>query len=1030
MPDAFGRTFGAPLAIGVLLVLLAPLATMGDTYYVSPSGSDSNPGTLGTPWATIAKANATLIAGDTVLIHAGTYSDQIRPANNGASDSMRITYRAYGDGDAIVTIRSGISFYRPNAGAIALGDRSYITVDGIKVLPGWSPMWPCFGNMAGSDHCIVENCVMEGSISRGFVMADWLADGNLGRAFESRYNIFRNNTVTGVVETEDLVTLGCNSHHNLVEDNILFEAGHVVLNVFPGSYDNPHHNVIRNNRMRTTDHTAMSFYRVGPGNIYEGNLSDSSYRGNSLQFSQPEAIIRYNVISRGGYTSGAMTGGVSMSTSTKLHRIGIATDNRFYNNTIIDNNGYGFGAAWNTDAVDIGRNVHVNNIVYANNIGRGAQIKYRTTRSVPGGIRDLWRTNLIGEPSGGGNPVPDPNRTIVQVPYWGFVTPAEAMTLLTWPVDPVFENILQLDPCFVDFNAKDYHLNPDSSLIDAGTHLTTVDGADSGSGTTLKVDDSRFFSDGMGVPEVEADWIAIGDIGNTIQIVSVDHATNTITLSASFPRSVGDPVWLHKISDGTRVLVGNAPDLGAFEHDALLWSNVEAAYVFYNNSRWDGSKATMSPNDDNAIATDKEPLFTGQTATFANYTSYSRGINGVMIDIARLAGTPTTSDFEFYVGNNGQPWTWTPGPVPQSITVRAGAGVGGSDRVTIIWTDNAIEKEWLEVTVLATANTGLQEADVFYFGNAIGDTGNNPNNTYVNASDRLKVRANRKIVLVLDPAFIDDVCDFNRDKNVNASDRLIARANPTHFLNALNLITIYGDSTVTVLATDPDAIEGPPDPGVFTVSRGADTGGDLIVNYTVGGSAAEGSDFETLGGSVTIPDGASTGTVTVTPINDAEKEGDETVTLTLSGGDGYVVGSPDRGTVTIADDDSRVTYSFDDISGSGTAVNGVHAGIDFGTGKWMSDASFAGLTRCGRFATFTTLSTFSLPSGAILKSITVSGTTGGSYKIMDGVNADILGSAPATPQVVTTGWTTPASTITLSFSHRSDTAIDDIAYEE
>ena len=407
--------FGLFLALAVFYLLCVGSPVKGDTYYISPSGSDSNPGTFAYPWKTIAKANSTLIPGDTVLIHAGAYSDQIRPINNGASDLNRITYREYGDGNVIVTI-PGITFYRPDAGAIALGDCSYITVDGIKVWPGWSTLKQCFGNMAGSDHCIVENCVMEGAISRGFVMADWLADENLGRHFESSYNMFRNNTVTGVIETEDLVTLGCNSHHNLVEDNILFEAGHVVLNVFPGLLDNPHHNVIRNNRMRTTVHTATSFYRVGPGNIYEGNLSDANFHGNSLQFSQPEAIIRYNVISKGGYTSGAMTGGVSMSTSTKLHRIGIATDNRFYNNTMIDNNGYGFGAAWNTDPVDMGRNVYVNNIVYANNPGRGAQIKYRTTRSVPGGIRDLWRTNLIGEPVAG-NPVPDPNETIVEVPY-------------------------------------------------------------------------------------------------------------------------------------------------------------------------------------------------------------------------------------------------------------------------------------------------------------------------------------------------------------------------------------------------------------------------------------------------------------------------------------------------------------------------------------------------------------------------------------------------------------------------------------
>ncbi len=86
------------------------------------------------------------------------------------------------------------------------------------------------------------------------------------------------------------------------------------------------------------------------------------------------------------------------------------------------------------------------------------------------------------------------------------------------------------------------------------------------------------------------------------------------------------------------------------------------------------------------------------------------------------------------------------------------------------------------------------------------------------------------------------------------------------------------------------------------------------------------------------------------------------------------------------------------------------------------------MNRCGRFATFTTLGAFTLPTGTVLKSILVSGTTGGNYKIMGGVNPNVSGSITATPKLVNTGWTTPASTITVSFSHRSDTAIDDITY--
>ena len=54
-------------------------------------------------------------------------------------------------------------------------------------------------------------------------------------------------------------------------------------------------------------------------------------------------------------------------------------------------------------------------------------------------------------------------------------------------------------------------------------------------------------------------------------------------------------------------------------------------FIFYNNSAWDGD-AGASADDDKAIAPDKVPLFDGSNAIFANYTSYSRGINGIMTD--------------------------------------------------------------------------------------------------------------------------------------------------------------------------------------------------------------------------------------------------------------------------------------------------------------------------------------------------------------------------------------------------------------
>ena len=76
----------------------------------------------------------------------------------------------------------------------------------------------------------------------------------------------------------------------------------------------------------------------------------------------------------------------------------------------------------------------------------------------------------------------------------------------------------------------------------------------------------------------------------------------------------------------------------------------------------------------------------------------------------------------------------------------------------------------------------------------------------------------------------------------------------------------------------------------------------LTVSMFVGGSAGSGIDYVALA-SATIPAGAAEVTLPIVPIDDSLLENNETVTLTLRAGSGYVVGSPSIATVTIVSDD-------------------------------------------------------------------------------------------------------------------------------
>jgi hypothetical protein len=97
----------------------------------------------------------------------------------------------------------------------------------------------------------------------------------------------------------------------------------------------------------------------------------------------------------------------------------------------------------------------------------------------------------------------------------------------------------------------------------------------------------------------------------------------------------------------------------------------------------------------------------------------------------------------------------------------------------------------------------------------------------------------------------------------------------------------------------------------FLAQRVGDTTADLTVMYTVGGTAAAANDYAafpgfdpaTGTGTITIPAGQSSIVITISSVDDALPEGDETVVLTLTPGSEYSIGSPGAATGTIVDDD-------------------------------------------------------------------------------------------------------------------------------
>jgi hypothetical protein len=105
---------------------------------------------------------------------------------------------------------------------------------------------------------------------------------------------------------------------------------------------------------------------------------------------------------------------------------------------------------------------------------------------------------------------------------------------------------------------------------------------------------------------------------------------------------------------------------------------------------------------------------------------------------------------------------------------------------------------------------------------------------------------------------------------------------------------------------------------VYTFTRTGSTANAMTVNFSVGGTASftepdytqtGAATFTATSGTVVIPGGSATATVTIDPTADSTVESDETVDLAVTSGTGYTVGSPSAASATITNDDADVSVA-------------------------------------------------------------------------------------------------------------------------
>lgn len=490
--------------------------------------SDSNPGTINQPWCTLAKANQSLTAGQTVFIRAGMYNETIQPAHSGSSDNARITYSRYADEDVTLTG----SVY-----CIRLQSRSYIAVLGIGFMdcgrnvyiqashhnnigfctfdnPGGPATWAGSRIYEGSTYNRIFGCVFtrygrESQSSGGFDDSGCILD------------IGNDNTVD-------------RSDYNLVVGNQFSLGGHHILGVYSNR------NIIRGNTFHNEEWYAC--HRTESGGLC-GN------RNVILNTSNPNENIRNviegnHIVFSGVPPDQDSSAGLSVRTQHNIIR-----HNVFYHN---DTSGVALSAD-GSNSNNASYNHVYSNVFFHN----GFPLVNDWDPMKSGMLLARWVDDAAHNAMTGvaikNNIFHDNNLHAV---YFYYVNPQEQ--------DAAGNHDGQEDPRFMaantvpdpaNFNVLDLHLQASSPCIDNGVFLTVTTSAGQDS-TALVVQDVGYFSDGHGL--VDGDVIQLEGQTHTAKVVAVDHATTTITLDQPLTWTSGTGVGLP--------YMGRGPDQGAYEH--------------------------------------------------------------------------------------------------------------------------------------------------------------------------------------------------------------------------------------------------------------------------------------------------------------------------------------------------------------------------------------------------------------------------------------------------------------------------------
>jgi len=263
------------ISLGIGLSIAMIHAAAASTFHVATTGDDSAAGTDAAPWRTIQHAADSVAPGDTVMIHAGTYTGflvqtkatQTAPIAFVGSGAVNIDGAATADQDAVhvdgaswITI-SGLDISNATRSGVSALDCDHITVSGNHI--DNNGKWGVFSGFC--EDLVVENNEISNSATQHGIYASNSADNPVIRG-----NVVTGNAQCGIQINADIsqggdgIITGAIVENNVIRNNGRLGGSGINFDGVVGA-------LIRNNVLDGNHASGISLYQEDGGAPSTGN---------------------------------------------------------------------------------------------------------------------------------------------------------------------------------------------------------------------------------------------------------------------------------------------------------------------------------------------------------------------------------------------------------------------------------------------------------------------------------------------------------------------------------------------------------------------------------------------------------------------------------------------------------------------------------------------------------------------------------------------------------------------------------------